>query len=181
MVKCLPPLPGFGNGPHPYSSALEIQFDDLVEGPDVDVVFLPEGVDGSGDQGVGTVDKPADVVGDPSRGIGDIRAPLESDDIQILSPSSGLGGGTQPGCIASHDDQSFPAHEIGPPVGIVCCSCLGVCTTCQPTFILKERRRDCHKPTRWKAQRRLNRQAPQPGLLFLKGSPLPPGFCPYVV
>ena len=69
---------------------LEVDLGDLMVDAGIDVALLPEGLRGQGNKGLYVVDNPADVVGNPSRGVRGMRAALKDDDLQLRSLPAGL-------------------------------------------------------------------------------------------
>ena len=77
---------------------------------DIDPLPLPKLFRRADNQCFFFVDNPADIIGDPSGGIGGVRASLENDDIQVGSTAFGLGCGAHPRGIAADDDKPFLGH-----------------------------------------------------------------------
>jgi len=74
-----------------------------MKGAGINVLVRPESLRGADDKRLRIVDNPADVVGDPSSGVGGVRAPLEGQYLQLRPPSPGLRGGAHPRRVAADD------------------------------------------------------------------------------
>lgn len=90
--------------------SLEVELGDLMQDAGIDIALLPEGLRGQGNKGMYVVDNPADVVGDPSRGIRGMRGTLKDDDLQVRSLPAGLRGRAHPRGIAADNHQSLFTH-----------------------------------------------------------------------
>jgi hypothetical protein len=91
-------------------SPLEVDFGDLMVDAGINIPLLPEDFRGQGNEGMYIVDNPADVVGNPSRGIRGMRAALKDDNLQVRSQAAGLRGRTHPRCITADNHQSLFSH-----------------------------------------------------------------------
>jgi hypothetical protein len=83
-----------------------------VADPDVDPIPLPKSFRGADYQSIFLVDNPADIVGNPSGGIGRVRASLENDNLQVGTPTSGLRRRTHSRGISADDDKFFFSHGL---------------------------------------------------------------------
>jgi hypothetical protein len=68
----------------------QVDLGDLMEDAGIDIPLIPEDLRGQGNERMYIVDNPADVVGDPSRGIRGMRAAFKYNDFQVRSLSAGL-------------------------------------------------------------------------------------------
>jgi len=86
-------------------SALQIQLQYLAAGFYLDVVFLPGNFRCPGDQRSLLIDDPADVVGNASGCIRDVRSGFKYSDVQVPSAPPGLRSGAHSCCISSDNHQ----------------------------------------------------------------------------
>ena len=83
-----------------------------MAGPYVDPIPLPKPFCCADDKRILFVDDPADIVGNSSGGIGDVRAPFEDDDLKVRTAAFGLAGGAHPRGIASYNNEPFGSHNF---------------------------------------------------------------------
>jgi hypothetical protein len=97
-------------------SPCRVNFLDFMADADVDPLPLPKLFRRADYKCIFPVDNPADIVGDPSGGIGGVGASLENDDLQVGTAPSGLGCGAHPCRIAADDDKPFVGHGFSSSV-----------------------------------------------------------------
>jgi hypothetical protein len=95
-------------------SPLEVDFGDLMVDAGINIPLLPEDFRGQGNEGMYIVDNPADVVGNPSRGIRGMRGAFKDDDLQVRSQTAGLRSRAHPCGVPADNHQSLSSHMDSP-------------------------------------------------------------------
>jgi hypothetical protein len=87
-----------------------INFLNFMVNSDVNPFPFPKLFRSADNERIFLVDNPADIVGNPSGGIGGMRAALEDDNLQLRTMTFGLCGGAHPCGIAADNNQFCLAH-----------------------------------------------------------------------
>ena len=82
----------------------------LVEGTCVDIVLITKSLRRTSDQRLDVVDNPADVVGDPSGGVGGVGTAFEGDDFKLGPSPTRLRRRAHARRIAADHDKSLSSH-----------------------------------------------------------------------
>jgi hypothetical protein len=77
----------------------------------IDVLPLAKGVRVAGYEGLSVVDNPADVVGDPSSGVGGVGTALKGHDNQARSPPPCLGCRAHPAGVTTYYNEPLFGHD----------------------------------------------------------------------
>jgi hypothetical protein len=111
MVK--PFLQGFPRSQiyDPNRPLLEIDGGDAVMNPSVNVLLFSKDLRRADDQWIQCIDNPADVIGEPSGGIGSVRALFKGNDFPVRFLPADLGRRAHSSGIAANDNQSFTGHK----------------------------------------------------------------------